>query len=110
MQSKPASSGGLPGLFSAASLPLLLFAESAALASRLSAVTDAAEQKARREVRRAQADFERDQKQLREARAKSRAKRRATFERAQKAGLSLREIAAEIGLHPTRVREILRDK
>jgi len=69
-----------------------------------------AEQKARREVRRAQADFERDQKQLREARAKSRAKRRATFERAQKAGLSLREIAAEIGLHPTRVREILREK
>jgi hypothetical protein len=70
-------------------------------------MVDAAEQKARRDVRRAHADFEREQGQLREARAKSRAKRRESFARAQKAGLSLREIGEETGLHPTRVREIL---
>jgi hypothetical protein len=71
-------------------------------------MADAAQQKARRDVRRAQADFERDQKQIRDARAKSRARRQESFARAQKAGLSLRDIGDEIGLHPTRVREILR--
>jgi DNA-binding Lrp family transcriptional regulator len=71
-------------------------------------MADAPKQKARRAVQRAQADFERDQKQLREARAKSRTKRRESFARAQEAGLSLRDIGEEIGLHPTRVREILR--
>lgn len=71
-------------------------------------MADAAQQKARRDIRRAQADFERDQKQIREARAKSRARRQESFARAQKAGLSLRDIGDEIGLHPTRVREILR--
>jgi len=70
----------------------------------------AAEQKARRNVRRAQSDFEREQKQLREARNKSRAKRRESFARAQKAGLSLRDIGEEVGMHWTRVGEILREK
>ncbi|MBS1860975.1 MAG: hypothetical protein JSS68_04615 [Actinobacteria bacterium] len=66
-------------------------------------------QKARADVRKAQGDFEREQKQLQQQRAKSRARRRERFARAQKAGLSLRDIAEETDLHPTRVREILRD-
>ena len=70
----------------------------------------AAEQKARREVRRAQSDFEREQERLQEARAKSRAKRRESFARAQKVGLSLRDIGEEIGMHWTRVGEILREE
>jgi hypothetical protein len=65
--------------------------------------------KARGDVRRAQADFEKEQAKQREARAKSRAKRRERFARAQKAGLSLREIGEAAGLHLTRVREILRE-
>lgn len=44
-----------------------------------------------------------------EARAKSRAKRRERFARAQMKGLSLRDIAEETDLHPTRVREILNE-
>lgn len=68
-----------------------------------------ADQKVRDEVRRAQADFEKEQGRLREARAKARTKRRQRFERAQKAGLSLRAIGKETGLHPTRVREILEE-
>jgi len=51
--------------------------------------------KARKAVRRAQADFEKAQDRLeavREARRKS-------FEEAQKAGLSMRDIAGETGLH-----------
>ena len=66
-------------------------------------------QKTRAEVRKAQADFEREQEQMKQARAKSRAKRRERFARAQKAGLSLRDIAEEADLHATRVREILNE-
>jgi hypothetical protein len=73
-------------------------------------MTEAAEEKARRDVRRAQADFEREQEQLHAARAKARDRRRESFERAHRAGLSLRDIGGEIGLHPTRVREILRGR
>jgi Tfp pilus assembly pilus retraction ATPase PilT len=62
-----------------------------------------AKEQARKELRRSQTDFER---QLKGAYAA----RRDSFERAQKAGLSLREIAKEVGLHWTRVGEILRDK
>jgi len=64
-------------------------------------MADAAEQKARRAVRDAQAKFERDQGAVQEARRKA-------FAEAQAAGLSLRDIAAEIGLHHTRVRQIIR--
>lgn len=64
---------------------------------------------ARVELREAQADFEREQKQLQQERAKSRARRRERFARAQKAGLSLREIGEEVNLHATRVREILNE-
>jgi hypothetical protein len=52
-------------------------------------------------ARRAQLDYKRNVAAAREARRKS-------FERAQKAGSSLRDIGKTVGLHPTRVREILR--
>jgi hypothetical protein len=62
---------------------------------------DAKKQKARENLRRVQAGFER---KVQEAHAE----RLASFKRAQKAGLSLREISEEVGLHWTRVGEILR--
>lgn len=62
-----------------------------------------AEKKARQEVRRAQAEF----KHKTDA---ARVERRKSFERAQKAGLSLRAIGEEAGLHHTRIGEILRGK
>lgn len=58
-------------------------------------------EKARAELRHARKDYERNVAAAREAQRKS-------FERAQKAGLSLREIAEEVDLTHTRVREILR--
>jgi DNA-directed RNA polymerase specialized sigma24 family protein len=64
-------------------------------------MADAAEQKARRAVRDAQAKFEHDQGAVQDARRKA-------FAEAQAAGLSLRDIAEEIGLHHTRVRQIIR--
>jgi DNA-directed RNA polymerase specialized sigma24 family protein len=60
-----------------------------------------ANQKARRVVRAAQAKFEREQDAAHKA-------RRQAFAEAQKAGLTLREIADEIGLHHTRVSQIIR--
>jgi hypothetical protein len=65
-----------------------------------------AEQKVRAEVRRAQAEFERAQSQ----RDKVSASRRKSFERAQAAGLTVRDIAEETGLGFGRVAEILRGK
>jgi len=66
-------------------------------------MADTPEQKAaRKALRRIQGDFERKV-------ADARRERRECFEQAQKAGLSLREIADEVGLHYTRVGEILRD-
>jgi len=64
---------------------------------------DAKKQKAREDLRRVQASFE---KKVKEARAE----RLASFKRAQKAGLSLREISEEVELHWTRVGQILRGK
>lgn len=64
---------------------------------------DAAEKKAREDLRRTQANFER---KVEEAHAE----RLASFKEAQKAGLSLRQIAGEVGLHWTRVGQILRGK
>lgn len=64
---------------------------------------DAAERKARQDLRRAQASFERKL-------AEAHSERLASFERAQKAGLSLRAISEEVDLHWTRVGELLRDK
>jgi hypothetical protein len=55
------------------------------------------------EAKRAQLAYERDVEAAREARRKS-------FERAQKAGLSLRDIGDAVGLHRGRVWEIIRGK
>lgn len=60
-----------------------------------------AEKKVRREVRRAQAEFKRKTDA-------ARTERRESFKRARDAGLSLRAIGEEAGLHHTRVGEILR--
>ncbi|MBW8060536.1 MAG: hypothetical protein FVQ78_09515 [Solirubrobacterales bacterium] len=65
-----------------------------------------AKQKARAEVRRAQSKFERAQGQLEEIGDA----RRESFERAKAAGLSMRDIGKEAGLHFTRVAQILRKK
>lgn len=62
--------------------------------------------KVRADVRRTQADFERAQTQ----RDKASDARRRSFERAQQAGMSTREIAKEAGLHFSRVAEILHGK
>lgn len=58
---------------------------------------------ARKTVRDAQATFERDAEAVREA-------RRRAFADAQTAGLSLREIAKEAGLHHSRVAEVIQGK
>jgi hypothetical protein len=58
-------------------------------------------QKALADAQRAQLAYERDVEAAREARRKS-------FERAQEAGLSLRDIGDAVGLHRSRVGEILR--
>ncbi len=57
----------------------------------------------RRAAQKAQADYER-------ALDKARDSRRAGFEKAQKAGLSLREIGEVVGLHWSTVHHILKGK
>lgn len=59
--------------------------------------------KARRAVRDAQASFERDAEAVREARRKA-------FADARAAGLSLRQIAKEAGLHHSRVAAVIQGK
>jgi hypothetical protein len=66
-------------------------------------MADAAEQKARRAVREAQTKFEREQ-------AASQKARRKAFAEAQKAGLSLRDIGEEVGLHRSRIAQIITGK
>jgi uncharacterized membrane protein len=69
-------------------------------------MADAAQAKARKAIRKAQSDFERSQdrhEQIREKRLKS-------FEQARAAGLSMRDIAKETGLHFTRVAQVLKQK
>jgi DNA-directed RNA polymerase specialized sigma24 family protein len=63
-------------------------------------VPDDTKQEARKALRRAQADYERDAVAVKEA-------RRQAFADARAAGLSLREIAKEVGLHYSRASEIL---
>jgi len=62
-----------------------------------------AKDKARAEVERAQSKFARVDSE----RDQARIARREAFERARKAGLTLREIGEAAGLHLTRVREVL---
>lgn len=69
-------------------------------------MADKAQATARKEVRRAHSDFERAQEKVEQLRQA----RRESFEAAQAAGLSTRDIASETGLHFTRVAQILRDK
>ena len=57
----------------------------------------------RRAAKKAQADYERTIDKARDS-------RRAGFEKAQKAGLSLREIGQAVGLHWTTVRQVLKGK
>jgi hypothetical protein len=64
-------------------------------------MADASNRKARQAVRAAQGRFEREQAASHEARRKA-------FAQAQKSGLTLREIGKEVGLHHTRVGQIIR--
>jgi len=69
-------------------------------------MADVAQSKARKAIRKAQSDFERSQ----ERHEQIREKRRESFEQARAAGLSMRDIAKETGLHFTRVAQILKPK
>jgi uncharacterized membrane protein len=64
---------------------------------------DAKRKAARKAVRAAQQQFERERKDSRQA-------RREAFTKAQKTGLSLREIAEEVGLHHSSVADIIEDR
>lgn len=66
-------------------------------------MADAKEAKARKDVRAAQARFQRE-------RAASQESRRKAFVAARKAGLSLRQIAEEVELHHSSVADILDGK
>jgi DNA-directed RNA polymerase specialized sigma24 family protein len=66
-------------------------------------MADDAKAKARRAVRRAQSEFEREQ-------GKAHEKRRSAFAKAQEANLSLRDISEEVGLHRSRISQIIRGR
>lgn len=69
-------------------------------------MTDDAQRRARANVKRAQATFERIGDKHEEARQA----RRQSFEAARKAGLTLREIGEAAGLHWTRIGNIIGKK
>lgn len=69
-------------------------------------MADKAEVKARKAVRQAQSAFERTGEQHERARKA----RREAFEQARAAGMSMRDIAKETGLHFTRVAQVLQQK
>jgi IS30 family transposase len=62
---------------------------------------DTDRQKAERAVRKAQADYDRSVDRARDA-------RREAFKKAQDAGMTLREIGEQVGLHHTTVGEVIR--
>lgn len=66
-------------------------------------MSDAKRQAARKAVKAAQQQFDREREDSRQARSKA-------FARAQKEGLSLREIAEEVGLHHSSVADIIEGK
>jgi hypothetical protein len=67
---------------------------------------DPEQKKARNEARRAQATFERAQARTDDAATA----RRESFKRAADAGLSMAEIGEAVGLHRTRVNQIIKGK
>jgi hypothetical protein len=71
--------------------------------NRVLAMADDAKAKVRRTVREAQAKFVREQDAAQQARRKA-------FAEAQKAGLSLRDIGDEVGLHRSRIAQIIAGK
>jgi DNA-directed RNA polymerase specialized sigma24 family protein len=74
------------------------------MANSLPAIPDDPKYKAAsKAVTAAQEQFERDSKAARQARRKA-------FSQAQKEGLSLREIGEEVGLHRSRVAQIIKGK
>jgi hypothetical protein len=66
-------------------------------------MADDAKAKVRRTVREAQAKFVREQDAAQQA-------RRTAFAEAQKTGLSLRDIGDEVGLHRSRIAQIIAGK
>lgn len=64
---------------------------------------DPKEKAARKAVKAAQRQFDRESKAAQKARRKA-------FTQAQKDGLSLREIAEEVGLHRSRIAQIIKGK
>jgi len=64
----------------------------------------ASKQKVHTDLRKSQADFEHTDAQ----RERASSARRKSFKRAQEAGLTLREIGEIVGLHHTRVGQIIR--
>jgi len=69
---------------------------------------DAKRRAARQAVKAAQAEFDRDVKAAEASRRRAAEKRRKAFAKAQKEGLSERDIGNEIGIHGTRIGQIIR--
>jgi DNA-directed RNA polymerase specialized sigma24 family protein len=63
---------------------------------------------ARQAVKAAQAEFDRDWEAAEATRRKATEKRRKAFAKAQKEGLSTRDIGDEVGIHGTRISQIIR--
>lgn len=63
---------------------------------------------ARQAVKAAQAAFDRDLEAAAATRRKAAEKRRKAFAKAQKEGLSTRDIGDEVGIHGTRIGQIIR--
>jgi DNA-directed RNA polymerase specialized sigma24 family protein len=69
---------------------------------------DSKRRAARKAVKAAQAEFDRDVEAAAAMRRKAAEKRRKVFAKAQKEGLSTRDIGDEVGIHGTRIGQIIR--